>query len=513
MGELKAFNSSTPNPSTPTLIIRRDYSMDKGAKRAIRYRLLVAVLTLVSLFSLALAHSVRAVSGGFELQEIHVNPLKGNDKWDGSVNEPLKTLQAALTAAKRGGEIILRPGVYEGTTETLTEPVAGNSLEPLTKVQFTAGFHIGGTTAETEGEETPPLRTLVIRGTNREKVVLKTNAGYGVYIENYPHVRIENLTITGGKRDADGAATSGAIVVRHSYVEVSGVNIVDNTDYIEKNIVGIIGIAGREGAILSIHDNVIHNNSWDGIALYRGATALIFDNHISIGRGAGIGITWDSKAIVYRNLITGYWKGIGTFGESWAAVRNNIVYRVLGWGIIASGDSTMECMNNLVAFNGNVGVAAWNENVRMKIVNNVILGNGTEDQWVAPLVGIWSNAKPENVVIKNNDVWMNAQGNYLGIDDLTGKDGNISIDPGILGLDRLGEMLDPITIRPPKDSAGIAVPGPTVKEIMMGLMPEELFRTLSLDTGSPLIDAGDPMIIDPDGTVSDLGPTGGWSTL
>jgi nitrous oxidase accessory protein NosD len=76
---------------------------------------------------------------------------------------------------------------------------------------------------------------------------------------------------------------------------------------------------GREGALLHIHHNVIRHNSWDGIALYRGASALIHDNHISYGRGAGIGVTWSAQALIYRNVVEHYWKGIGAFGTSFCS--------------------------------------------------------------------------------------------------------------------------------------------------------------------------------------------------
>ena len=86
-------------------------------------------------------------------------------------------------------------------------------------------------------------------------------------------------------------------------------------------VVGIGGVFGREGAELFILNNEIVDNGWDGIALYRGATAVIADNIIKKGRGAGIGITWDATALVFRNRISEYWKGIGTFGESRACLR------------------------------------------------------------------------------------------------------------------------------------------------------------------------------------------------
>jgi hypothetical protein len=55
------------------------------------------------------------------------------------------------------------------------------------------------------------------------------------------------------------------------------------------------------------------------------------------GRGVGIGLTWDARAVVERNRVTRYWKGIGIFVEAEADVRENIVEDILTWGIALWG--------------------------------------------------------------------------------------------------------------------------------------------------------------------------------
>ena len=51
------------------------------------------------------------------------------------------------------------------------------------------------------------------------------------------------------------------------------------------------------------------------------------------GRGVGIGITWDAKAKVTRNVVRRYWKGIGVFVDAHAVVQENVVEEMLTWGI------------------------------------------------------------------------------------------------------------------------------------------------------------------------------------
>ena len=215
-------------------------------------------------------------------------------------------------------------------------------------------------------------------------------------------------------------------------------------------------------------NNLIRNNGWDGVALYRGASAVIADNVIQDGRGAGIGITWDAVALVYRNRVSGYWKGIGAFGDTWVSVRNNAVLDNLGWGIIATGRAHMEVVNNVIYRNGNCGFAVWEETARGKLKNNIIVENGWREEWVCPQVGVWLNTPMESFPVHYNNVWNNAAGNYQGLDDQTGLAGNISQDP--LFIDEM---------------------------------------SFALQLGSPCLDAGDSVVVDADGSRSDIGITGG----
>jgi parallel beta-helix repeat protein len=365
------------------------------------------------------------------------------------------SLQATIDRAAPGDTIFLASGIYRADPEAYTESVCGNCVQPLTPVEATVGFKIIG-------------KPLVIVGEDADRAILVTNAGYGVFFKDSHGSSISNLTLTGGIRDSDGNATDAAIVAKHSRVTVEGLRIIDNTDRVDTVVVGIGGVFGREGSELHVLNNVIRNNGWDGIALYRGASAVIADNVIDTGRGAGIGITWDSNAIVFRNSISGYWKGIGSFGTTWVSARNNAVFDNLGWGMVATGRSCMEVSNNVIHHNGNCGFAVWEETARGSLRNNIITQNGWRDEWVCPGVGVWVNAPLEAFPVLNNNVWDNAAGNYEGLPDQTGLNGNISADPHFEGS-----------------------------------------HSFVLGAASPCIDAGDSIMIDADGTRSDMGIFGG----
>ncbi len=331
-------------------------------------------------------------------------------------------LQAVIDHASTGDTLRLGAKVFEARRTPFTDPLCGNCEVAQTNVAASYGFIIKG-------------KGLVLIGVGRAETQLVTRAGYGLYIENADGTEIRNLTITGGVRDRDGNATDAGIVVRGSRVTIDQVDIRDNNDRASDStvVVGIGGICGREGADITIRSCNIINGGWDGIALYRGATAFVSDCVIKQGRGAGIGVTWDAYCVAYRNEVTGFWKGIGSFGTSSVIATNNFVHDNLGWGIIGTGESMMEATNNVVFHNGNCGVAPWSTGSRGRFINNIIAANGWRDQWVCPCVGVWNYGDWAKWVFRNNIVWGNKAGNYEDIWDQTDINGNLNTDPLFMG--------------------------------------------------------------------------------
>ncbi len=382
---------------------------------------------------------------------------------DGTGARYYNDLQEAIDSAAHDSYIFIMPGIYEAHPEDFVEELCGNCLDPVTDVNASRGFYIAG-------------KSLTIMGSGAEQTELVTEAGYGVFIEDCPDVKILNLSITGGVRDQDGAATCAAVVARNSGIEVAYCEIHDNQGDYEKPIAGIGGVFGREGAMLNIHHNVIRDNSWDGVALYRGAVAQIHDNEIYNGRGAGVGITWDARADVVRNDIHDYWKGIGAFGETRVGAYHNFVHDLDGWGIIATGTSDMICRNNTVVRCGNVGIAGWSDEATMEIVNNIIAYNGEREKWVAPRVGIWMNC---------------IEGNYRIAYNLFFDNHDCDVAFGYI------ETGDDWTYEEERDFIG--------EEGNIKAGPMFIDEGPETRMTSPCRDAGDPQYVDLDGTRSDIG--------
>jgi hypothetical protein len=204
------------------------------------------------------------------------------------LKEEITNLEQLINKASSDDLIFLKKGQYEASPKPYLEIICGNCENPITDVKATVGFHV-------------KEKTLVIIGQDKDSTILITNSGYDVLFENSYGSLITNLTVTGGIRDPDWKATNAGIVGKNCRVTVENIRIINNTKIVDTVNVGIGGVIGREGAELYIIGNEIANNTWDGIALYRGASAVITDNIIEKGRGAGIGITWDASAQVYRN--------------------------------------------------------------------------------------------------------------------------------------------------------------------------------------------------------------------
>ncbi len=417
----------------------------------------------------------------------YVDDLQDGQAGNGTEEDPYRDLQFAVDAAEDGDTLLLLAGTYEPEVTETFDPTCGNCSDEEFRqdIPITLGFHIAD-------------KGLRIQGESRKETVLQTGAGYGVLFENSGPSTLENLTITGGIRDADGQATDAAIVVRHSELTVRNVNLLDNNDLYDGEpdpVVGIIGIAGREGAVLTVVGSTIENTSWDGIALYRGdpempdsgPTAIIVDNTIGCserctfyenGRGVAIGVTWDAQATILNNRLHDYWKGIGSFGTSQVVVENNLVEDMYGWGIIAAGESHLEANNNVVVRSGNTGMAAWDSTATGSFQNNIVTGSGWVEEWVGKQTGVWMNVSEDRFSMAYNDIWGNdgeqvCSGGYPASTDCTpiafdGVDGNLSLDP---------------------------------------LWNDEVDYRLDVD--SPLIDQGHPEILDVDGSRSDLGIHGG----
>ncbi|MBD3237625.1 MAG: hypothetical protein GF330_13045 [Candidatus Eisenbacteria bacterium] len=230
----------------------------------------------------------------------------------------------------------LRPGDYHLSPSDYVDPTCGNCEDPDRPVPATLGLRIRGARVHLLG-----------LGEDPSQVRIHTHAGYGLLFEDCADCRLEGVTITGGVRDTSGRATDAAVVVRRSRVTIHDCHIAENlgdSATVAQTVVGIMGICGRDGARITVTDCEIRRNSWDGVALFRDASARIANCVIDGGdrgaggascggRGVGIGVTWNARAEIVGNLVARYWKGIGIFVDAEARVLENVIEEMRTWGI------------------------------------------------------------------------------------------------------------------------------------------------------------------------------------
>lgn len=305
----------------------------------------------------------------------------------------------------------LASGIYELQPETIIDSSCGNCVNPDTLITATAGLVISG-------------KNILITGPENKTAIIKTNSGYGLFALNCENLIIENLTITGGIRDSCSFATDAAIVVKNSDVIIRDNKITRNygdQKLIEENVVGIMGICGRENSFLRIYNNLISKNSWDGIALFRDSEAVIDENIIDGvhkaggriaqgGRGVGIGVTWNAKAKIRNNLIKRYWKGIGLFVDAEGHVENNIIEDVITWGIslwdAGEGSPKGVINNNIIYKTGAMGMSITSQTKEDpgNFMGNIIVRTAQDSTYDSPEYYGYQCALAEHLVPKDFEV-------------------------------------------------------------------------------------------------------------
>ncbi|MDH3223891.1 MAG: right-handed parallel beta-helix repeat-containing protein, partial [Gemmatimonadota bacterium] len=258
--------------------------------------------------------------------------------WDGT-GVGTGALNRALARHPGPVRLQLEPGHYVLEAEDYTDPTCGNCEDARQAVPGSVGLRVSG-------------RNVTLFGNDPDSVVIHTGAGHGILFDDCLDCVLRGVTVTGGVRDRDPRATNAAVVVRESSVILQRCVLEDNVgdaDLVRETVVGIGGVVGREGSRIDLRTCLILGNSWDGVALYRGAEATIrgavidgvdraTGSDVGGGRGVGIGVTWDARAVIEENRIVRYWKGIGVFADAHAQVRENVVEDMATWGIAVWGD-------------------------------------------------------------------------------------------------------------------------------------------------------------------------------
>jgi hypothetical protein len=259
-----------------------------------------------------------------------------------------RTLYATLTAPDSSGVV--------------DSARSARIFDSLGKVRYTYGLRIHKS-------------VITIKGSPAYASAIYTHAGYGLYFDHCKDASIEGIVITGGERDPDSHATDAGIIVTYSKLKVINNLIFANegdSAILKKNKVGIMGICAREGSYIFAFNNQIARNSWDGIGVYKDATATITGNlidgvdkatedQVGGGRGIGILVTRNGKATIETNVVKRYNKGIGIYINANVLVSGNLIEDINIWGInMWDGDTgrpVAKIEKNVVFKTGACGIA------------------------------------------------------------------------------------------------------------------------------------------------------------
>lgn len=308
---------------------------------------------------------------------LRVSPT-GNDANDGS-SWPLAklTIAAALGAAEGGDEVWVAQGTY---LEHIAIPAGvelfgGFAGSEEHRVQRDWNENV----AVIDGSQPVAGSLALCVGTTNYGVTIDgftIRNGYGGIAASPASVVIANNVISGNQAVYSG----GAILAEYGAAKVRNNTLVGN----KVSYGGAAGASFKYCRLTFDNNTVKENNgsSWNGgVLISNPVSAVVAGNLITANFGTSSG---------------GIYVGSGT-----ATLYNNSIVGNSGHGVVSAG--TVTIVNSIVAFNSSRGVA--------------------------------TNYTGSTAVVNHCDVYANGAGNFLGLVDPTGQNGDISSDP--LFQDRL----------------------------------------------------------------------------
>lgn len=163
-----------------------------------------------------------------------------------------------------------------------------------------------------------------------------------------------------------------------------------------------------------ITDNILSNNSSDGISALSSSTATITGNTITSNGGMGIKIESTSTATITGNTVTSNaGLGISAYSDSTATITGNIVTNNTFGGIRIDNDSTATITGNTISSNSAEGINIYNS-------SDTIIGGITETDRNIISDNVGANIElfafggtTDNTIIQGNDI-LNSQPDGTG---------------------------------------------------------------------------------------------------
>jgi len=457
------------------------------------------------------------------------NDCSGDIEWE--VPAHYSWIQDAMDAADDGDTVCVHPGTYierldflgkairvhgvQGAESTVVDGFSSGAVvtfesgegddSVLSGLTITGGltFLGGGIYIETAG---PSLTGLILTGneatedggaiyacsgsafTLSDSVIsdnVADDRGAGLYAVD-SQVEMSNLSFT------DNVAYIGAgVFLRDSVGEITDSSITDNTagaaaggyaylsEGLDPQVLQRVFISGNtaggcggglcgEGDVHMSDVTVADNETtWDGGGLHLEGDDVVLNNVLLVGnRGdEGGGLQLEAATASLTNVIVASNTALSSGGGI------DIDCYLPGCGTSISLTNVIVA-GNVAQTGGGIAMRADDPTMDISLVNVIV----AENEALSSGGGI--DREDEDTItqtLDHCDVWNNTPDDFAGLEDPTGIDGNVSMDPVFLSTSD----------------------------------PDPLLWDLHLSSSSVLVDAGDPTLLDPDGSPSDIGAYGG----
>jgi hypothetical protein len=337
-------------------------------------------------------------------------------------------IQEAIDYASSGDEIIVNPGIYEECLNYSGKDLHAHSAAGPDSTTIDATY-VGGSCVTFAGGETEAAILegfTVTHGDGTDAEGLGTRVGGGIYCyQSWPTIRncwfIDNIANNGAAiYMREGNPEVANCVFRDNLAEGygSGISVVDATPFIHHCLFEDNTALTGDGTIHLTETAVIED------CIFRNNTAR---------QGAGVNIGHESAS---SKIVRCIFEGNRATGVHGGAVRSHEASPVITYCLFVDNWAAADG-GAIVALDGGTPLIAqctFYRNGADRYGGNIAVWNGSAPRIINTIIADALNAEGvfaycADPVFECCDAWNNAGGNYVGVDDPTGINGNISADP------------------------------------------------------------------------------------